>query len=277
MHVKPPPSVGVSVVLYKTPMSCVAPLFADLERAGATKIFVIDNSPFGFDEAGDQYQSDVVDRIRVGQNLGYGRAHNIGIRRSVGTYKYHLICNPDISIPRDAISLMVQFMEANAEVGLCMPKLVGVDGEMQYCCRRSPLALDYISQIVLPRTWGRRRRETLEMRSCDYRLQMDVQCLSGCFMFFRSEVLRRLGGFDERFFMYFEDFDISVRSQMLARNIYFPTTHVVHERQSAHKKSWRLKLAFAKSAVLYFSKWGWLSTQVPNASPMDHQHESQRQ
>ena len=270
MFVKPPLSVGVSVVLYKTPMSSVAPLLTDLQSAGATKIFVIDNSPVGFDQTGDQYQSDVVDRIRVGQNLGYGRAHNIGIRRSVGTYRYHLICNPDISIPRDAISLMVQFMEANPEVGLCMPKLIGVDGEMQYCCRRSPLALDYISQIVLPRTWGRRRRDALEMRSHDYQAQMDVQCLSGCFMFFRSEILRRLGGVDERFFMYFEDFDISVRSQMLARNIYFPVTHVVHERQSAHKKSWRLKFAFAKSAVLYFSKWGWISTQVPDGARMDH-------
>jgi len=80
-------------------------------------------------------------------------------------------------------------------------------------------------------------------------------------MFFRSDVLRRLGGFDERFFMYFEDFDLSIRAKDLARNVYYPSAYVVHERQSAHKKSWRLKFVFAKSACLYFSKWGWISRE----------------
>ena len=101
------------------------------------------------------------------------------------------------------------------------------------------------------------------MRSFDYDSPMEVQCLSGCFMFFRSEVLHRVGGFDERFFMYFEDFDLSLRSSSIARNVYFPEAYVVHERQSAHRRSWRLKLIFAQSALLYFSKWGWFSTRVP--------------
>jgi GT2 family glycosyltransferase len=265
MGAKPPLSLGVSIVLYKTPMSAIAPLLAALQSAGAAKIFVIDNSPSGFDTSGEEYQSAVVERFCTGRNLGYGKAHNIAIRRSVGTHEYHLICNPDIAIPAGAISLLAEFMAANPNVGLCMPKLVGTDGGIQYCCRRSPLVLDYVSQLLLP-PWGRRRRNTLEMRSCDYHKQMEVQCLSGCFMFFRSEVLQRLGGFDERFFMYFEDFDLSLRSRKMARNIYFPQAYVVHERQSAHKRSWRLKLIFAQSALRYFSKWGWFSTRVPESS-----------
>jgi GT2 family glycosyltransferase len=257
--------LGVSIVLYKTPISAIAPLLADLQSAGAAKIFVIDNSPSGFDESGAQYQSAVVERFCPGRNLGYGKAHNIAIRRSVGTNEYHLICNPDIAIPGGAIALLAEFMDANPNVGLCMPKLVGTDGGMQYCCRRSPLILDYVSQLLFP-PCGRRRRNTLEMRSCDYHKQMEVQCLSGCFMFFRSEVLQRLGGFDERFFMYFEDFDLSLRSREMARNVYVPEAYVVHERQSAHKRSWRLKLIFAQSALQYFSKWGWFSTRVPESS-----------
>jgi GT2 family glycosyltransferase len=262
MGADPPLSLGVSIVLYKMPVSAIAPLLADLQRAGAAKIFIVDNSPGSFDQGGEQYRSERVERFCTGRNLGYGRGHNIAIRRSVGTYKYHLICNPDIEIPGDALAKIVAFMEAHPEVGLCMPKLLGPEGEMQYCCRRSPLVLDYVSQLLLPRSWGRLRRDSLEMRSCDYHRSMDVQCLSGCFMFFRSEVLQSLGGFDERFFMYFEDFDLSVRSKLKARNVYFPEAYVVHERQSAHRRSWRLKFVFAKSAFLYFSKWGWFSTRV---------------
>jgi GT2 family glycosyltransferase len=261
-------SLGVSVVLYKTPMSKVAPLLADLQRAGAAKIFLIDNSPPGFDDKLDnQHQRAPVDRVCTGRNLGYGKAHNIGIRQCADKYKYHLICNPDIAIPEQTLTFLTKFMEANPDVGLCMPRLVGTDGGTQFCCRRSPLFLDYLSQILSPRVWGRRRRDELEMRSRDYHSQMEVECLSGCFMFFRSDVLRRLGGFDERFFLYFEDFDLSIRSKALARNVYVPAVHVVHERQSAHRKSWWLKLIFARSAFLYFSKWGWFSARVHGTSP----------
>lgn len=257
MAVTSPVTFGVSIVLYKTPISAIAPLLNDLQRADAGKILVIDNSPSGFDKSVQPIQSEIVERIGTGRNLGYGTAHNIAIRRFAGQYKYHLICNPDITIPERAISQIIGYMEGNPAIGLCMPKLVGTDGVIQYCCRRSPLMLDYVSQILLPRTWGKSRRHALEMRSCDYDKPMEVECLSGCFMFFRASVLQELGGFDERFFMYFEDFDLSMRSQAKAKNVYFPATHVVHERQSAHKRSWRLRLTFARSAFLYFCKWGW--------------------
>jgi GT2 family glycosyltransferase len=259
---QPQPSISASIVLYKTPISAISTLIAELRRAGVAKIFVVDNSPTGFDKSVDLYGSDLVERICTGRNLGYGRAHNIAIARTGDGYSYHLICNPDIAVPPDTIPLMTEFMESNTEVGLCMPKLVGPDGQLHYCCRRSPLALDYLSQLIMPRSWGLRRRSKLEMRYCNYDQQMEVPCLSGCFMFFRNSVLRRLGGFDERFFLYFEDFDLSLRSTKLARNVYFPRAHVVHERQSAHKKSWRLKAIFAMSAFQYFSKWGWFSTRA---------------
>lgn len=261
------PCVSASIVLYKTPMKAIAGLIAELRTGGVSKIFVIDNSPVGFDADPPAYDTELVERIATGRNLGYGRAHNIAIERLGDIDGYHLICNPDIAVPSQTIPLMIEFMEANREVGLCMPKLIGTDGRLHYCCRRSPLAVDYLSQLVMPRGWGLRRRAQLEMRHCDYEQQMEVPCLSGCFMLFRSSVLRRLGGFDERFFLYFEDFDLSLRSMAMAKNIYFPKAYVIHERQSAHKKSWRLKATFALSAFRYFSKWGWFS---PRAAEVTH-------
>jgi len=251
-----PHSLCASIVLYKMSVADIEPLIRELSRQGVAKVFVVDNSPPSFGSSGNSLPRIAYEYIRTGVNLGYGRGHNIAINKSVETYKYHLICNPDIDLSTNVISELVNYMDSHPDVGLCMPKLVGTDGVIQHCCRRSPVVWDYVSQLVCRGTWGKRRAFRLEMRDYDYEAGMEVQCLSGCFMFFRGEVLKRLRGFDEKFFLYFEDFDLSMRSRKLARNVYVPSTFVVHERQSAHRRSWRLKGVFVMSAMRYFLKWG---------------------
>jgi GT2 family glycosyltransferase len=251
-----PYSLCASIVLYKTSVADIEPLICELSRQGVAKIYVVDNSPLSSGSSGNPLPRDAYEYIRTGVNLGYGRAHNIAIKKSVESFKYHLICNPDIDLSTNVISELVDYMDSHTDVGLCMPKLVGTDGVIQHCCRRSPVVWDYVSQLVGRSTWGKRRAFRLEMRDYDYETGMDVQCLSGCFMFFRGAVLKRLRGFDEKFFLYFEDFDLSMRSRELARNVYVPSTFVVHERQSAHRRSWLLKGAFVMSAMRYFLKWG---------------------
>jgi GT2 family glycosyltransferase len=256
-------SLGASIVLYDMQIEQILPLLSDLETGGAAQLYLIDNTPRGFSLESKALAAgrSNLELHEPRKNLGYGRGHNIAIERSTLKYKYHLICNPDITLGEDTLAILHEFMEAHPDVGLCMPKLVGPDGEMHFCCRRSPVALDYLSQLLLPRSWGRRRRDSLELRSQDYEKSMEVPCLSGCFMFFRSDVLRRLGGFDDRFFLYFEDLDLSARARKLAKNVYFPYTWVVHERQSGHRTSWQLKARFAASACRYFAKWGWFSSR----------------
>jgi GT2 family glycosyltransferase len=257
-------SLGASVVLYETGVEQVEPLLKDLEAGGAAQLYVIDNTPSGPSPASKAAAArfSALELHHPGKNLGYGRGHNIAISRSTLKYKYHLICNPDITLGEDTLAILHDFMEAHPDVGLCMPKLVGPDGAMHFCCRRSPVALDYLSQLLLPGSWGRRRKDSLELRSRDYDQSMEVPCLSGCFMFFRSDVLRRLGGFDDRFFLYFEDMDLSARARKLGKNVYFPNAWVVHERQSAHRNSWQLRARFAASACRYFAKWGWFSSKA---------------
>jgi GT2 family glycosyltransferase len=273
---KPQLSLGASIVLYKTPLERIDRLLSDLSNGGVAQLYVIDNTPGLPTVQSAEATTRLVARFAAlgspielhypGANLGYGRGHNIAIQRSTPKQKYHLICNPDITLGDDTLAILYDFMESHPEVGLCMPKLVGPDGETHFCCRRSPVALDYISQLLLPGTWGRRRKAALEMRGHDYAHTMEVPCLSGCFMFFRSEVLHCLGGFDDRFFLYFEDLDLSARARKLGKNVYFPYTWVIHERQSAHKTSWQLKAHFAASACRYFAKWGWVSSRADKDS-----------
>ena len=85
----------------------------------------------------------------------------------------------------------------------------------------------------------------------------DPPIISGCFMLFRSEVLNQLGGFDPRFFLYFEDDDISLRTGEISRIARVPQVRIIHHGGHAARKGLRHIAIFARSAVKFFSKHGW--------------------
>lgn len=251
-------SLGASIVLYRTLASDVKPLVEDLLRQGAARVYLVDNGPSGFETFRGWVDSDRVVRIRPGSNVGYGRGNNLAVGESVQVHKYHLICNPDIALGSEVLGRLCRLLDDRPDVGLCMPRVFGPEGSNQYLCKRAPRPLDYLSGLFGPDFWHQRRRARLEMRDSSYDEEMEVECLSGCFMLFRSSVLRALGGFDERFFLYFEDFDLSRRARKIARNLYCPAVHVTHVHAREHGQSLRARLHFMISAIRYFNKWGWL-------------------
>lgn len=259
---RPLTSIGVSIVLYRTPVRVIDKLVQDLLEQGATTVYLVDNSPLSFPTFEDWTPPDGVKVIRLGKNVGYGAGHNVAIRESVRVHDYHLISNPDIHLRPNLLQGLKAVLDSRLDVGLVMPEVVGPDGVRHYLCKRAPSPLDYIPAAILPRSWYQRRRSYYEMRDRSYDHEFEVECLSGCFMFFRSQILIETGGFDEGYFMYFEDFDLSRRSRMLARNLYYPAVRVVHEHQREHGRSWRLRWIFARSALRYFLRWGWLESAV---------------
>jgi GT2 family glycosyltransferase len=252
-----PFSLGVSIVLYRTPVSEIEALLEQVFAQGAARVYLVDNSPRSFETFKGWTPPERVSVIRTGMNLGYGSGHNIAIDDSVLRHDFHLICNPDIELGDGTLPALLDLLTARPSVGLCMPKVIGTDGQTHHLCKRSPVLLDFVATLVPTTRWGARRRADFEMRDRDYESEMQVPCLSGCFMFFRSETLQRLGGFDDRFFLYMEDFDLSRRAAGLAENIYYPRVHVVHGHARAHRHSLRLRFVFMQSAYLYFNKWGW--------------------
>lgn len=250
-------SVGVSIVLYKTPVLAVEPLIKQMIEQGAARVYLIDNSPVAFDTFGSWRPPERVMIVRVGRNIGYGSGHNIAIHDSIRRYRYHLVSNPDIQLGDEVLQTLYSVMESRPDVGLVMPEVVGPDGARHYLCKRAPAPFDYLPTRLVPKRWRAKRREYLEMRDHNYDGEINPQCLSGCFMFLRSSVFERIAPFDERFFMYFEDFDLSRRVRSVARNLYYPFVRVVHEHRSGHRHSLRLLAAFGISAFKYFQKWGW--------------------
>lgn len=253
-------SLGVSIVLYRTPISEIEALLGEILQQGAAHVYLVDNSPASFDTFGNWSPPERVSILRMERNLGYGGGHNIPIYDSIRRHKYHLVSNPDIRLGPDVLPRLYQLMEQRPEVGLAMPQVVGPDGALHYLCKRSPSPLEYLPSWAGSKAWRERRRAHFEMRDNSYDREMRPECLSGCFMFLRSEVLRRIGAFDERFFMYFEDFDLSRRVRQVAETLYWPQVRVTHEHRRGHRRSLRLLRIFGSSALRYFNKWGWFES-----------------
>ncbi len=250
-------SLGVSIVLYRTPVTAIAHLLDQLLAQGARLIYLIDNSPKEFDTFQDWVPTPRVLVISTRRNLGYGRANNLAIRDSVRRHAYHLVCNPDVFLGPDTLTQLYQLMESRPDIGLCSPRVVGTDGELQRLCKRLPSPVDLVIRRFAPGSWFTAQRAYYEMRDHSYEQPMEVPFLSGCFMFFRSSVLQRLDGFDERYFLYIEDLDLSRRAAGVARNLYVPQVQITHEAHRGAYKSLRLLRYFGVSVLRYFNKWGW--------------------
>ena len=102
-----------------------------------------------------------------------------------------------------------------------------------------------------------RREARYAMRDCDYNAVIeDVSYPTGCFMLFRGSALRRIGGFDERFFLHYEDADIGRRLLTVARSAYVPSVMVLHKWARDTHRSWKMRWITIKSGLLYFRIWG---------------------
>ncbi len=225
------------------------------------KIYLVDNSPT--DELKELSKLDYrIEYIFNNANLGYGKAHNIAIKKSIEEdIPYHLVLNPDVYFEESVLEELYNFMEKNKDVGLVMPKVLYPDGKLQYLCKLLPTPFDLFGRRFFSfgpfKKFIKKRNEIFELAFTGYDKIMEVPYLSGCFMFIRTEVLKKIGLFDERFFMYLEDTDLSRRIHQVAKTIYYPYVHIYHEYEKGSYKSKKLLKYHIESAIKYFNKWGW--------------------
>jgi GT2 family glycosyltransferase len=248
--------INASIVLYKHTPEEIASLVATLlSSTKITQLYLIDNSPIRNDGF---CQMDVI-YVFNGQNLGYGTAHNIALRESISqNATYHLVINPDIALTANALDEIVRYMDSHHTIGLLMPKVYYPNGEIQYVCKLIPTPFDLIFRRFLPSSWSKKRNNRFEMRATGYTTIMDVPYLSGCFMFLRVEALKKVGLFDERFFMYPEDIDLSRRIHSQYRTVFFPEVSIVHHHAQASYIQLNMLLIHIWNLIKYFNKWGWI-------------------
>ena len=207
--------------------------------------------------------------IQSESNDGFAAGNNLGIQKASG--KYIMIINPDIAVVPGALEEMVNFLESNSSVGMISPKLINPDGSVQYSCRRFPNIFTpiYRRTILGKLPFAKKYLTDYLMMDFDHSNSKEVDWLFGACLLIRKSILDRIGMFDERFFMYFEDLDLCRRFWQAGFKImYFPVVEMVHyhQRLSAEKsgilgalsKGGRIHIV---SGVKYFAKY--LGSKLP--------------
>ena len=247
------------IVCYHNPPDQVERLLASVTMARpGMLVYLVDNSRTDALRA-LAGRAGVVYRHQP-ENPGYARAHNWALRAAAAAgSRYHLVLNPDVQLPLDGIGKLLAYMEAHPDVGLVAPRVHYPDGRLQPLCKLLPHPLELAVRRFFPllhRSSGRLAR--YELHGSGYSQVMDVPALSGCFMLMRVETVLRVGLFDERFFLYFEDVDLSRRVGRVARTVFVPHVAIVHDYGRGSYRNWRLLWHHMVSAVRYFNKWGWV-------------------
>lgn len=258
--------VAATLVTYQNPEEQVATAVKSFLGVSSSKrMIIVDNaSPDGLaDRLESRYADDSrVTVVRNPENSGFGAGHNFGYDHA-GLSDYLLVLNPDVDFEPEELERMIAFLDENPQVGLVGPKVKLPDGNLQRTCRRNPTFFDLFARRFLPGFVKRlaavqRRMELYEMKDFSYDEIIDpIPFLCACFLLIRSELYGRLGGFDEKFFMYYEDADLTRRVNEVATTVYFPAASITHHWARGAHRNWRLSKIAIQSGLYYFKKWGW--------------------
>ena len=272
-------TLAVSVVCFHTPRRQVLDLLDSLalacERARAdlplekVEITIVDNGSGGDStEFSAENCAELADSSRLRGcelrvlhghgNIGYGAAHNLVIRESES--EFHLLLNPDVEFDLDALSAGLRHLVSNPATVLVSPAASNGGGR-QYLCKRYPSILVLLLRGLVPaflRAPFAGRLATYEMRDLpEDRPSTGIPIASGCCMLCRGRPLREAGGFDERFFLYFEDFDLSLRLGRIGELAHVPAMRIRHDGGNAASKGPGHIAMFVRSAWRFFNLHGW--------------------
>lgn len=247
--------ISVGIVTYNSSndiAKCLTTLGKFMPEKYALDVYVFDNkSP---DSAGTQkiIQKNFpkVNLIVSADNRGFGYGHNQIINKV--TSDYHLILNADIEFEMDVMSDMVSYLEKNSDTALVTPEIRNLDGTVQHLPKEFP-KIKYVLSSTIPFFAKYRGDYTRSHTIITKPAEMHIS--TGCFMLVRTAQLKKVGGFDDGYFLYFEDFDLSMRLRKLGKLIYYPLVYVIHFWHRDSKKSKRLFVIQIQSMLRFYKKW----------------------
>lgn len=251
--------ISCSIVLYNNVKEDLDVINCILECPLIEKVFLIDNSPTDVLRYLEEYDYKKIEYHFQNENLGYGRAHNIAMIKSIEqNYYYHIVLNPDITFSNATIQEIYNYCESNDDTGQVMPLILYPDGTLQKLVKRLPTPYNLLARRFLPNSGiFRKWNDYYELSTFDYSYMLKNASLSGCFMFLRLNIVKKVGFFDSRFFMYLEDYDLTRRICEISQTVYLPTTPAFHGFKKESYANSKLLMHHVRSAAKYFNKWGW--------------------
>lgn len=248
--------ITVSIVTYKTDINELKNCLGSLTSSLVRRVFVVDNSR-QLSIANFCKTFDNVEYIG-NKNVGYGAGHNIAIRKAMTLdVKYHLVLNSDVYFGGEVLPKLVEYMDKNADVAQVQPNIIYPDGTLQYGCRLLPSPLNLVSRRFLFHKLNEKLNHNFMLYGFDHKSPMNIPYHQGSFMLFRMDCFKTVGLFDERFFMYPEDIDITRRMHKHYRTMFWPEVTIVHAHRAASYKSMRMLAVHSWNMIKYFNKWGW--------------------
>ena len=269
------PSVSVSIGVYfpdaawlTTTLETLVAALAHARHAGAMRratICLVDNetlnaaSPYSAQLESACEEFGWIDAVSIAGhgNIGYGRANNLAIARCTDS-DFYLVLNPDVKFNEDAITNALHYLQKNIDCAMVSPVATAPDGEALYLVKRFPEIFTLLLRGFAPTSIQQRyqaRLDAYERRETSFDAGLsDAEIISGCFMMIRAKALARVGGFDPAFFLYFEDFDLSVRIHKFAGIARVANVRIVHAGGNAFAKGGRHVWWFARSALRFFWK-----------------------
>jgi GT2 family glycosyltransferase len=270
-------TLSASVVLHHNPIPQLQKTLESLQRAASyatragllavLKVSLVDNSCDP--RYGESVQTLLREEAGHGairfeylpqvENRGYGAGHNAALLTSDSDV--HLVLNPDVELEESALRVGLARLGDSADIALLSPRVCGDGGNQEFLCKRYPSVLVLVLRAFAPafmQAWFRERLDRYQMVDlCSGEQAVDVPLASGCFMLAPTPALRAVGGFDERYFLYFEDFDLSLRLGEHGRLVFEPAMRIVHHGGYAARKGLRHVRYFLRSGIRFFNDHGW--------------------
>ena len=191
------------------------------------------------------------------KNVGFARAVNQGIAKTISNYI--LLLNPDTEIKENTLEKMINFMEENQECGILGGKILNLDGSIQSSVRKFPNLLSQIFVLLKLHHFLRNLSPIKKYFALDfdYSKTQEVDQIMGSFFMIKKEVIDRIGLFDEKFFLWFEEVDFCKRAKDAGWKIYYyPEAEIIHQKAASFSQVLPIKnqWQFNKSLLYYFRK-----------------------
>lgn len=232
-------TLSIIVTHYKTPellYLCLKSIQDTVRKIGYEIIVVDSEAQEKTKDLLEEKYPDVK-LIAFKKNLGYSKIVNNALKKAKG--KYILIINADIIVLKNAISKMLEFMKENPDVGIIGPQLLDFTNNIQASCFSKPtLGAILARRTFLGKTkWGKQSLENFTISNWNRKSIREVDWVQGSAMMVRKEMLKKVGLWDERFFMYFEDTDWCHRFwQKGYKVVYLPSAKMAHYYHRSSKK-----------------------------------------
>jgi N-acetylglucosaminyl-diphospho-decaprenol L-rhamnosyltransferase len=216
---------------------------------------VVNNAP------GDQLELPDFDGLRVVEasgNLGYGAGVNLGVRQLDPEIEWVLVTNPDVRVSPHALETLLEIAAAEPTAGAIGPRIIEPSGEVYPSARELPSLRTGIGHALFANVWLSNpwsQRYHGEYRASSERWR-ETGWLSGSCQLVRRAAFEAIGGFDDSYFMYFEDVDLGDRLARAGwRNLYVSTASVMHSGAHSTKTvAAEMRVAHHRSAYQYLSR-----------------------